>query len=162
MDTIEQSTTAPRPTLLEGFLASVVATILTAIFVYPWVSLWFDPPRARPWAWYFLPINLIAMTFVAPYTAHCMRRVWFWFFMPLVSYILGASFLFVAWHSFYSWQRLPALSLASLMDKVPHWAFVGVFLGMWFPGLWWTLSFRGWVWLRSYIRRRKKNGRSGL
>ena len=149
MNQNDPSTTESTATLLESAGASVVATSLTALFIYPWVTRWFHTSPSEFWAWYFFPTSLVAMAVVGFYAARWVRRRWLWVLMPLLSYMIGIPILFFAWHNFYNWQTLPTPSLAILTDTIPYWAFVGVFLGLWLPGLWWTLSIRMWSWSRT-------------
>lgn len=134
-----QSIALSIPALL---MASAVVSAATALVVYPWVSLWFQPPNARDWAPVFFPILFIAMPLVAGLRARRDRRSHDWLFFPMLSWLIGTSTLYLTWHAGYDWQRLPPWSLSNYVGLIGDSCFGGVFLGMWFPGLAWVALMR--------------------
>ncbi len=139
-----------RAAWLQAVFASTLATLITAVVVYPWVELWFDPPAAKRWAPLFFPICFVAMTSMGVGTWSKKRRVPRWLLLPIVSHLLGTVLLFLAWHSVFDWQLLPPLSFRIIWGDITHYAFVGVFTGMWVPGASWVLVH----WVQQRVRRR--------
>ncbi len=138
------------PSTLELFVMTAIATVLTACVVYPWVSLWFQPPNAKPWAVIYFPTIAIVMPLVAP---RLLQRKE-WLTLPLASWLVGTVTLYGSWHAGYDWQRLPPWSVSNYISLIADWCVGGMFLGMWFPGVAWVALLHIWRRVRKRTRMR--------